>query len=80
MCLNDKKVIVVSPLLCHLSCSCVLSQACLGQRYQAVHPLESTKPWSSGTMTSLATLGKVCTPYHCFPFLIGIRAAQYWNK
>lgn len=34
-------------------------KACLELLYQVVHPLESTKPWSCETMTSLATLGKV---------------------
>lgn len=52
-----------------LSVPMYMSQACLELLYQAVHPLESMKPWSSETMTSLATLGKVCARF-CF-HLIG---------
>ena len=49
-------------LLYHLSAVSVF-QACFGLLYQAVPPRESMKPWSSGTMTSLATLGKVCASF-----------------
>lgn len=43
-----------------LSVPMYMYQACLEPLYQAVRPLESMKPWSSETMTSLAILGKVC--------------------
>lgn len=64
----------MSPLLCPLSAPVYISQACSGQLYQAVHLLESMKPWSSGTRTSLATLGKVCTA--CLYFFLWERISE----